>query len=71
MLSFELKKPEPDRHPDELEVFLDSEGLESLVAQFRLLQERQTEHVHIMSVSWGAVIWMISPKMLGTRSFTT
>lgn len=53
MLSFELKRPKPDQHPDELEIILDSEGLEALMAQLRLLQKKQTEHAHLMSEAWG------------------
>lgn len=53
MLSFELKKPKPGETADELEVFLDRAGLESLLAQLRFLQEGRTEHVHLMAESWG------------------
>lgn len=53
MLSFELKKPDPGKAPDELEIHLDQAGLEALLAQLRFLKERQTDHVHLMSGSWG------------------
>jgi hypothetical protein len=53
MLSFELKQPKPGESADELEVFLDRAGLESLLAQLKLLQEGRTEHVHLMAESWG------------------
>jgi hypothetical protein len=53
MLSFELKKPKPGETADELEVFLDHAGLESLLAQLRFLQEGKTEHMHLMAESWG------------------
>jgi hypothetical protein len=47
MLSFELKGS------DELEVFCDAEGLDSFVAQLDLLKSAKTDHVHLMSASWG------------------
>jgi hypothetical protein len=53
MLSFELKKPRDGDIPDELEVHIDIAGLESLLAQLRFLRERRTEHVHLMSETWG------------------
>jgi hypothetical protein len=53
MLSFELKKPKAGGTPDELEIFLDSAGLESLLAQLKFLQNGRTEHVHLMAESWG------------------
>ena len=53
MLSFELKRPTSSSSPDELEVILDLEGLESLLAQLRFLKEGRTDHVHLMSEAWG------------------
>lgn len=53
MLRFELKKAKSGEAPDELEVFLDVRGLESLLAQLRFLKDGRTEHVHLMSESWG------------------
>ena len=53
MLSFELKQPRSGDSADELEVFLDRAGLESLLAQLKFLQEGKTEHVHLMADSWG------------------
>lgn len=53
MISFELKKSLHDQTPQELEVCLDRKGLESLLAQLRFLEEKRTDHVHLMSISWG------------------
>lgn len=53
MLSFELKKTTPGEQPQELDIVLDSAGLESLLAQLQFLKSRRTEHVHLMSESWG------------------
>ena len=53
MLSFELKKPKPGETADELQVFLDRSGLESLLAQLKFLQDGKEEHVHLMAESWG------------------
>ena len=53
MLSFEMKKaPAPDGSV-ELEIHCDSKGLESLMAQLRFLKEGRTDHVDLMSPSWG------------------
>jgi hypothetical protein len=53
MISFELKTPKPGATPDELEVFVDRSGLESLLAQLRFLADGKTEHVHLMAETWG------------------
>ncbi|MGH7928412.1 MAG: Imm32 family immunity protein [Candidatus Binatia bacterium] len=53
MLSFELKHPKIGELSDELEIFLDRDGLESLLAQLMLLKGGKTEHVHLMTESWG------------------
>jgi hypothetical protein len=53
VLSFELKRSGSSSSGDELEVVLDAEGLESLLAQLRFLKEGRTDHVHLMSEAWG------------------
>lgn len=54
MLSFELIQSEKKKPPEELEVHLDNEGLQALIAQLQLLQRNgRTEHVHLMAESWG------------------
>ena len=53
MLSFEVKKSAPGEAPEELDIFLDLEGLKSLMAQLELLKEGRTDHIHLMSQSWG------------------
>ena len=53
MISFELKGNAFDKPGEELEVFLDRQGLESLIAQLRMLSSGSTDHVHLMSRSWG------------------
>jgi hypothetical protein len=50
MLSVELKS-----QPDELEIVLDHEGLSTLLAQLEFLEDGRTDHVHLMSSSWGGV----------------
>ena len=54
MLSFELKRTEAGESPSELEVFLDKEGLETLISQLLFLQDGKSDHVHLMSESWGS-----------------
>jgi Immunity protein 32 len=53
MFSVELMKPTTNRVADVVEVYLDAEGLDSLLAQLRFLTEGRTDHVHFMSTSWG------------------
>lgn len=53
MLSFELIGKQTGEPPNELEVFLDRDGLETLIAQLRFLQDGKSDHVHLMSESWG------------------
>jgi|GEM_PF-6412913 len=53
MLSFQLKPVTSGKAPEELEIQLDAAGLESLLAQLHFLKDGRTEHVHLMSQSWG------------------
>jgi hypothetical protein len=53
VLSFELKRAGSSPSADELEIVLDAEGLESLLAQLRFLKDGRTDHVHLMSEAWG------------------
>lgn len=53
MLSFELKKSVNGEAPDELEIYCDGAGIESLLAQLLLIKEGRTEHVHLIAESWG------------------
>lgn len=53
MITFELKKRNDGADPDEMEVFLDEEGLKSLLSQLRFLEDGRSDHVHLMSESWG------------------
>ena len=53
MLSFEVKPFKPGVLPDELEVFLDRAGLESLLAQLAFFKDGKSDHVHLMAESWG------------------
>lgn len=53
MLRFMLRKPETDKPPEVLDVFLDDEGLDSLLAQLRFLKEKKTDHLDLLDESWG------------------
>jgi hypothetical protein len=53
MLSFEIQKLKSGETPREVEVYLDHIGLQSLLAQLLLLKDKRTDHVHLMSESWG------------------
>lgn len=53
MISFQVKRPKSGAVPDELEIHLDAEGLRSLLSQLAFLEDGRTDHVHLMSESWG------------------
>jgi hypothetical protein len=38
---------------DQLQIYLDREGLADLLAQLKFLSDDRTDHVHLMSESWG------------------
>jgi hypothetical protein len=51
MISFEFKGAAMG--PEEIEIWIDEDGLSSLLAQLQFLKDGKTEHVHLMSDSWG------------------
>ena len=53
MLSFELKQSQTFPNEAELEVYCDREGLNALLAQLLLLSDGRTDHVHLMTETWG------------------
>jgi hypothetical protein len=53
MISIEIKTPNPGAKPDEIEINLDADGLRSLLSQLEFLKDGRTDHVHLMSESWG------------------
>ena len=53
MISIEIKTPKPGATPDEIEINLDADGLRSLLSQLELLKDGRTDHVHLLSESWG------------------
>jgi hypothetical protein len=53
MLSFELKRSPSEGSPEELEIYCDIGGLESLLVQLQFIKEGRTEHAHLMAESWG------------------
>lgn len=62
MLSFELKKPSPGETANEIEIFLDQDGLKSLLSQLKFLQDGRTEHIHLMAESWGGELLSEKPQ---------
>jgi len=53
MLSFELKPTSGVGPPEELEIWLDKEGLSLLQSGLEVLAKGETEHIHLMAKSWG------------------
>ncbi|MCD9008214.1 immunity protein 32 [Luteimonas sp. XNQY3] len=52
MISFELKGQEKSTL-DEVDVYLDEVGLNSLIAQLEMIRSGKTDHIHLMAKSWG------------------
>ncbi len=50
LISFEVREGGTS---EELDVFVDEEGLASLMRQLQFLQDKRTDHVHLMPESWG------------------
>ncbi len=53
MISVQIIKPRPGATADEIEINLDADGLKSLLSQLDFLKEGRTDHIHLMSESWG------------------
>ncbi len=50
LVSFELRK---NNNSDVLDVVVDEDGLNDLMAQLSLLREKRTDHIHMFAESWG------------------
>jgi hypothetical protein len=57
-----MKRMVSDNDVDQLEVYCDRDGLESLIGQLRLLKEGRTDHVDLMARSWGGTHLDESPQ---------
>jgi hypothetical protein len=68
MLSFELKMVGSGEVAEEMEVFFDAVGLESLLTQLNFLKKGQTEHIHLMSESWGGTHLDNQPQQLANTT---
>jgi hypothetical protein len=66
MISIEVKWPRSAGLPDELEIHLDQEGLRSFLAQLELLKGGSTDHIHMMSESWGGAHLAEQPQSTDT-----
>lgn len=54
MISFEFKRPSRSGDsPDQLDVFLDAEGLRDLMVHLRRLELRESDHCHFFTPDWG------------------
>jgi len=53
MISIEIR---PESSPDkfeEMEIYIDDEGIDVFMAMLRFLKNNETDHVHMMSEEWG------------------
>ncbi|MCW5958621.1 MAG: immunity protein 32 [Pyrinomonadaceae bacterium] len=53
MLRVEIGLLENGDFSEEVEIYLDREGLNDLIARLSLIKDGKTEHIHLMSESWG------------------
>jgi hypothetical protein len=65
MISIEFLKPTNEMQLEEVEINLDAEGLESLLKQLEFLKSGRTDHLHLMSESWGGNHLEDSPLKVG------
>jgi hypothetical protein len=52
-ISLEVRAPLPTGELAEVDMYLDREGLTSLLSQLTLLSTDKTDHLHLMTPSWG------------------
>lgn len=65
MISAHLIRPFAGATPDQLEIRLDKEGLQSLLAQLAFLGQGRTDHIDLLSVEWGGSDLEICPRSDG------
>ena len=56
-----------EAHMDEIEIRLDTSGLDDLMAQLTMLRTHQTDHIHLMSPNWGGSHLDTNGSELGRR----
>lgn len=66
MIRIELRVPKLKETPEEVDIIVDNDGLESLLSQLKMLSEGKTDHVHLMSRSWGGT--HLEDSVKGTES---
>jgi len=54
IFSVEVKAADQlQQEPSEVEIYLDEEGLDFLLSQLAFLKQKKTDHIHLMTPSWG------------------
>jgi len=53
MISVEVKLSKDKPAPESVEIYLDSKGLTDLQGRLSLLGHGDTDHIHLMTESWG------------------
>jgi hypothetical protein len=53
MLTVEIGLLDDGKPNEVVEIYLDKDGLTDLQARLSLLQDNKTEHIHLMTESWG------------------
>ncbi len=53
MLTIEVGLLENGKFSEEVEIYFDAEGFDYLLARLAQIKERKTDHLNLMSESWG------------------
>lgn len=53
MLTVEIGLHENGETKEVVEIYFDKEGLDDLLARLALIKTGKTDHIHLMSESWG------------------
>lgn len=53
MLTVEIGLKENGEAKEVVEVYFDKEGLDDLQARLSLIEKGETDHIHLMSETWG------------------
>ena len=53
MITVEIVCADSGTPKDIVEIYFDKEGLSELLARLRLIEDGKSDHVHLMSESWG------------------
>lgn len=53
MLTVEIGLQKEEKIPEIVEIYLDNDGLDDLLRRLSLIKDGKTDHIHLMTKSWG------------------